>query len=136
MTDTEDFLEHYGIKGMKWGVRRKRGSDGRVVGGKSKITKKEAKIRAKRQKMSNNRRQLSDDDVKKAVERLQNEKKLKQLVDEDLSPGKTIAKKVLSESGQTAARAVITGVGVYAVRAALERKFDPMEASKHLKPKK
>lgn len=27
---TDEFLEHYGIKGMKWGVRRRRGSDGLV----------------------------------------------------------------------------------------------------------
>ena len=26
----DEFLEHYGVKGMKWGVRRKRGADGRV----------------------------------------------------------------------------------------------------------
>lgn len=26
-------VKHYGIKGMKWGVRRKEGADGRVVGG-------------------------------------------------------------------------------------------------------
>ena len=26
----DDYLEHYGIKGMKWGVRRKEGPDGRV----------------------------------------------------------------------------------------------------------
>lgn len=28
-----DFLEHFGIKGMKWGVRRSRGADGTVGGG-------------------------------------------------------------------------------------------------------
>lgn len=33
-----DFLEHYGIKGMKWGVRRKRGADGRVASEDSKRT--------------------------------------------------------------------------------------------------
>lgn len=30
MNDVNGILEHYGIKGMKWGVRRSRGSDGRV----------------------------------------------------------------------------------------------------------
>lgn len=33
MNETEDFLAHYGIKGMKWGVRREPGPDG-TVGGK------------------------------------------------------------------------------------------------------
>ena len=26
----EEIIEHYGIKGMRWGVRRKRGKGGRV----------------------------------------------------------------------------------------------------------
>lgn len=32
MADTDDFLAHYGIKGMKWGVRRTPGPDGTVGG--------------------------------------------------------------------------------------------------------
>lgn len=134
MNEAEEFLEHYGIKGMKWGVRRKRGPNGLVV--RKPITKKEAKVRAQRQKLSDKRRQLSDDEVKQAVERLQNEKKLKDLVDADLRPGRTVVKKVMSEGGQNALRVAVAGAGMYAVRAALEKKFDPKEAAKYLKPKK
>ena len=36
---SNDILEHYGVKGMKWGVRRKRGANGRV--GKAGKAKKE-----------------------------------------------------------------------------------------------
>lgn len=38
MTTTDDFLAHYGVKGMKWGVRHEVGPSGRVtnqLGGKS-----------------------------------------------------------------------------------------------------
>lgn len=46
--DPEEFLAHYGIKGMKWGVRRKRGSDGTVSGGLSERQKKKV-AKAKKQ---------------------------------------------------------------------------------------
>lgn len=41
--DTDDFLEHFGVKGMKWGVRRNRGSNGRVEGSKSSGKRKFAR---------------------------------------------------------------------------------------------
>lgn len=33
-----DSLMHYGVKGMKWGVRRKRNQSSRVTVGRSKVT--------------------------------------------------------------------------------------------------
>lgn len=118
-----EFLEHYGVKGMKWGVRKKR-------------TKKEEKIRSSRKKTLDKRRQLSDQDIEKFVKRLENEKKLKTLIEEDLTPGRALAKKIATQGGQTAATAVVTGAGMYAVRSLLQRKFDPKEAADYLKPKK
>lgn len=37
-TDVDDFLAHYGVKGMKWGVIRKRGSDPKASSSSSKST--------------------------------------------------------------------------------------------------
>ena len=55
--ETDDFLEHFGIKGMKWGVTRKEGSDGNVGSNpknkkpeKTVETRKERKVRQKADK--------------------------------------------------------------------------------------
>jgi hypothetical protein len=45
MSDIEEFLEHHGVKGMRWGIRRKRGSDGRVTGSVPRVSR-EAKVAA------------------------------------------------------------------------------------------
>lgn len=43
METAEDaMLEHFGVKGMKWGVRRKRGSDGHVDSGTHTSTSADA----------------------------------------------------------------------------------------------
>lgn len=37
----DNYLAHYGIKGMRWGVRRKEGSDGNVSSGSGKVVSKD-----------------------------------------------------------------------------------------------
>lgn len=61
MTIEEDFIEHYGTKGMKWGIRNKPGS-GRKGKGKAK-------------KASD----MSDEELKKKVGRLNMEKQYSSL---------------------------------------------------------
>ena len=113
-------IEHYGKKGMKWGVRNR--------------TKAEERARAQRFKASKNRRRISDDELNNLISRLEREKKLKNLVEEDLSPGKKVAKTIFSDSGQKVARTVVAGAGIYAVKKVIDQKFGK-EASSYIAPK-
>ncbi len=117
----DDILEHHGIKGMKWGHRKDQAQ--RQVKRKVKQIKSERKVKAKRQKIITGRRRLSDAAIKEHIERFQSEKRLKDLVEADIKPGRTVTKKILSESGQKVARTVVAGGALLVVKAALDKKM-------------
>jgi hypothetical protein len=107
---------------MKWGKRKTRSA-------------KETRTIEKRKKVASKRRTLSDGDLKAYVERLEKEKKLKDLVDQDTAPGKTLAKKIASDSGQKVIRTVAAGGAMYALKVAIDRDFNVKEAAKYIAPK-
>lgn len=95
-----DELCHYGIPGMKWGVRRTPEELGhRKV---SSNRKKDSSIKKDRKKARKNRRILSDADLESRIKRLEKEKRLKDLTDDDVSAGQKFAKEVLKKVGTTA----------------------------------
>lgn len=116
-TEINNFLAHYGVKGMKWGVRK-----GVVKPGKER-TSREEKVRAQRKNALTRRQTLKDKDLDQLVKRLQQEKKLKELLDEDLRPGRTATQKLVVNAGTKVAGTVAAGVGVWAVKTALEGGF-------------
>lgn len=103
-----DELAHFGVQGMRWGVRKGPSAD--------------TKVRRNRAKMHKNRRTLSDAELKKAVSRMQMEKKLKTLVEDDLIPGKMAAKEFLSKTGSAFVGAAAGAAGAALVKSYLDKK--------------
>lgn len=162
-----DELYHHGIKGMKWGVRKKRPASltkaksnyksaqdeyvksfnkayGKSLAAYSPLKKhrqnnakrwEDKKIKDSRKEDVKNVRKLSDADLKKKVERLSMEKKLKNLTSDDVSPGKKFVSGVMSSSGKKVATAFVTGAALYGTRAALTKEFNIAELGRYMTPK-
>lgn len=82
-----------------------------------------------------NRRILSDDDLKKKIERLKLERELKTLTAEDITPGKKFASNVMSSAGQKALTTIATGALLYGTKVILTKKFDAKDAAGYVAPK-
>lgn len=143
-----DELYHHGVKGMKWGVRKKRITSGLQKLGMRQAhsragqlgVKAGAKIANKKVKKSRkadvkNRRNLSDAELKKKVERLKMEKQLKDLTADDISPGKKFVAGIMSSSGKKVATAFATGAALYGTKAAMTGEFNIKDLAGYMTPK-
>lgn len=127
-------LYHYGVLGMKWGVRR----TPEQLGHKPVQSKRDNPDWQKKQEMktaSKNRRLLSTQEIRDRIERIRLEKQLKELTREEVSPGKAFVADVLSSSGKKVAGALVTGAMLYAVKSAMTKEFDLKEAAAYMTPK-
>ena len=112
------YLMHYGVKGMKWGVRK----DQNTSRAERQKLKKEAAIEKRRTKALDRRtsarytyrqrKHLTDAELRSRINRLNMEKQLKDLsMNESWSP-----EFIMIDNGQRAAR---TALGKYGAKAAL-----------------
>ena len=146
---SDSALEHYGVKGMKWGLRKRSKNRVSSSGARSTSPNPSSKVSApnpsskvsapttrdKRVKALKNRRELSDSDIKDFTSRLQSEKQLKALLDEDVSPGRTFIKKVMSDAGKQAATKLATNAIIYGTTKTMGKAFGS-ELEKALSGKK
>ena len=129
-SSNEKELYHHGIKGMKWGVRRYQNKDGSLTeAGKNR------QIKSDRRRAVKNRRSMSNEELRKGIERLRLEKQYKDLMNENISPGKTMVSDILKSSGGRVAKTVATGAALYGIKSLMTKKFDVVEMARYMTPK-
>ena len=114
------YLDHYGVKGMRWGHRKRKVSSGSRSRSNSSTRSNQRKSR---REMKHNRRTLSEADLNRNLDRLRKEKQLKELIDEDVNPGKKYIQDVLKKSGDRLLPAALAAGGAYALAQVMDVKM-------------
>jgi hypothetical protein len=91
ITVTEDELEHSGVKGMRWGVRKSSSSGG--SGGKKSAATRKHQVKS-----------MTDEELKSRIARIKMEKEFLKLTAPELSPGRKAVMNILQTAGKTAAQ--------------------------------
>lgn len=138
MNNTYEFA-HHGIKGQKWGVRRTAAQLGHVVssGAKkvgnstksvtNKVSKSLSESKERKKRNSKNMKKWSDEELKKNIERLEMEKRYKDVVMSTKKPQMIKARKWVSDiMGES-----ITNVGSQAMTFALGHMINKMYGKSH-----
>lgn len=95
MNDNE--LLHYGVAGMRWGKRK---------------TPSITSSKKKTKDVTNKVKSMSDDELRKAINRMQLEQQYSKLNPEKVKKGKEFTQKIL-KTGATIASVTTTGLTVY-----------------------
>lgn len=110
--DDKDFLNHYGVLGMRWGVRRARGSSQKLTREEKKAAKaekKRQKILSSPTKLYKNRNKFTKSEIEAAMKNMKMERELRSLSRDEISIGSQYANTILAY-----ATIASTAYGVYA----------------------
>ena len=102
-------LQHYGVKGMKWGVRRSQAQLDRAAG------RKTARANNKKRRSAPPASSMDDNQLRQRINRLQMEKQYNELTASKTGAGRKFAKKALSSAGTAIVVSQLTKAGNKAV---------------------
>ena len=126
---SQDYLEHHGILGQKWGIRRFQNKDGSYTNaGKERRKKEETGYQKyKRETSRKTVEKMSNKRLDQQIERMRKEQTYKELKkQQNLSKGQQFVDSVLGSAGKQAAKVVVTGAMVYAGKKLCEKYFPGM----------
>lgn len=124
-------LLHYGIKGMKWGVRRYQNKDGTLTAAGRQRKSKEQKESEKQKRRDNRERgTLTDAELRQKINRLQLEQQLDKLTKEQVDQGREYVTGILKDIGKKVAVTAGAGAVLYGLKVAASggtQGFSPAE---------
>lgn len=98
--DDEDSLAHYGIKGMKWGVRRYQNKDGSYTSaGLKRRRQTSSDYEETKELRKKSYKELSDSELKRLNKRLNLESEYRRLNPQGIERGKKIARDIVATAG-------------------------------------
>jgi hypothetical protein len=115
-SSVQEFIDHHGVKGMHWGVRRQGGSSRPSTRGTSRTV------------YGKHPKHLTSAELDKRIRRMESEKKYNELNKRDVSRGSRIASEILTNTGRAVASTVLVGAALLGIRVALSKKFGPEAA--------
>lgn len=130
IVEKEGDLKQYGVLGMKWGVRKDRGSRRTSTSDnddspkrKSSSAPKKSSASKKSSSSNNSRRfsDLSDEELKARIMRIENEQKLARLLTPPPRAGKEFVKGVVTTAGKQVLTTAAVSLGTYALNSAAKK---------------
>lgn len=107
--DETAYLAHHGVKGMKWGVRKSRPSSGKKRRrGPIQININVGRKAKKEKSSKESIKGLTDQELLAKVNRLNLEKRYRELSSPQKSAGKQFVTEVISQSGKEVAKKYVT----------------------------
>lgn len=108
----QNMLMHYGILGMKWGVRRSESQLARARDAKAKSSSEEESEDYKKAHSPKSVKSMSDAELRNRLNRLQMEQQYTRMNPDTVNRGKDVANKIL-KAGTTVATVTTTALTIY-----------------------